>query len=284
MLKNLLICAVVTAAAALIPVLGGLYAVPASNTDTGVELPILMYHSVLKNSELSGKYIVTPKTLEEDIEYLEKNGYTTVSMQSVIDYVDNDAPLPEKPVMLTFDDGSYNNYEYVLPILEKHNAHGIFCVVGKYTDDYTSMNEANTAYGYMRWIEVYNMSVNEHTELANHSYNFHKYGGGRNGSKKRPGEGSADYKELFRADTEKVQNGFKANSVTPPVIYAYPFGAYSKESLDVLKSMGFRATLTCNEGVNIITHNPECLYLLKRNNRPSGVSSEQFLSKLINKE
>ena len=281
MLKKIIVCAVMLAAAAVLT-FGGISAVPAVNTDTGVELPILMYHSVLKDSELSGKYIVTPELLEQDIEYLEKNGYTSVSMRSVTDYVDNGTPLPEKPVMLTFDDGCYNNYEYVLPILEKHNAHGIFCVVGKYTDDYTSINEANTAYGYMRWIEVHNMSVNPHAELANHSYDFHRYGRGRNGSKKRANESGAEYKELFRADTQRVQNGFIKNSIDAPVIYAYPFGAYSKESFDVLKSMGFRATLTCNEGINIITRSPESLYLLKRNNRPSGISSEQFLGKLLN--
>lgn len=268
-------------AAAIFSALAGIAAVPAVNTDTGIELPILMYHSVLKNSELSGKYIVTPSLLESDIEYLEKNGYTTVSMQAVIDYVQNGTPLPEKPIMLTFDDGCYNNYEYVLPMLEKHNAHGIFCIVGKYTDDYTDINEANTAYGYMRWIEVHNISKNPHAELAHHSYDLHKLGG-RNGTKKRFGESMAEYKKVFETDTQKLTDSFTAHSVTPPVIYAYPFGAYSKESFKLLENMGFRATLTCNEGINIITRTPECLYLLKRNNRPSGISSEQFLGNLLN--
>lgn len=280
MIKKIILC-LSGLSAVLLAVFCGVSSVPAINENIGRELPIFMYHSVLKDSELSGKYIITPELLEKDIEYLEKNGFTTVSMQEVIDYVDNGTALPEKPVMLTFDDGCYNNYEYVLPILEKHNAHGIFCIVGKYTDYYTDINEANAAYGYMRWIDVYNMSVNPHSETANHSYDFHKFGGGRNGSKKRAGESTAEYKKIFRDDTEKLQDRFRINSVEAPVIYAYPFGAYSKESFDVLKDMGFRATFTCNEGINIITHNPDCLYLLKRNNRPSGVSSEEFFGKIM---
>lgn len=281
MLKKIILCIFMLSAAAA-SVFAGISAVPAMTADSGIELPILMYHSVLKDSTLSGKYVITPTLLESDIEYLEKNGYTTVSMQSVIDYTDHGTPLPEKPIMLTFDDGCYNNYEYVLPILEKHNAHGIFCIVGKYTDDYTDINEASCAYGYMRWIELLNMSVNPHAELANHSYDLHKFGNGRNGTKKRIGESTAEYKKLFRNDTQKLTDGFKAHSADAPVIYAYPFGAYSRESFDVLKNMGFRATLTCNEGINIITRNPDCLYLLKRNNRPSGISSEQFLGSLLN--
>lgn len=282
MSKKIIFWVAVFAAAVIVTVIGGISAVPAMNTANGIELPILMYHSVLKDSSLSGKYIVTPELFEKDIEYLEKNGYTTVSMSEVIDFVDNGTPLPEKPVMLTFDDGCYNNYEYVLPILAKHNAHGIFCIVGKYTDDYTDINEANIAYGYMRWIEVHNMSLSPYAEIANHSYDLHKTGGMRNGSKKRFDESKNEYERIFREDTLRVRDGFLKHSIIPPVIYAYPFGAYSKESFDILKDMGFRATLTCNEGINIITQNPECLYLLKRNNRPSGISSERFLGDLLN--
>ena len=162
--------------------------IPAINNNVNVELPIIMYHSVLKDSELSGKYIITPEILISDLEYLKENGYTSITAKQLIDYTDNGTPLPEKPILLTFDDGCYNNYEYVLPILKNYDAHGIFSIVGKYTDDYTSTNEVSTAYGYMRWIDVYNLSQSEHSEIANHSYDFHKYTNDRRASKKRTWE------------------------------------------------------------------------------------------------
>ena len=256
-------------------------AVPAVSQNDGIALPIVMYHSVLKNTELSGKYIITPDCFINDIKYLKEHGYTSISMRRLIDYVDNGTPLPEKPVMLTFDDGSYNNYEYVLPILEEYDEHAIFCIVGKYTDDCTETNEANPAYGYMRWIDVYNMYSNSHAEIANHSYDFHKYSEGRNGSKKNKWENPEKYKEIFRKDTLKLQNGCLSRLKFAPIIYAYPFGAYSKESLDVLKELGFRSSLTCNEGVNIITRNPDDLFFLKRYNRPNDISSQAFFSKML---
>ena len=47
-----------------------------------------------------------------------------------------------------------------------------------------------------------------------------------------------------------------------PIIYTYPFGAYSEETTDMLKSMGFKMSLTCNEGINHIT-DADSLFMLK---------------------
>lgn len=250
----------------------------AMNTSDEIELPIIMYHSVLKDTDLSGKYIVTPDILDEDITYLEELGYTSVPISAVIDYVENGTALPEKPFLLTFDDGCYNNYGYVLPILEKHGAHALFCVVGEYTDMYTESGVANLTYGYMRWSEIGELVKSPYAELANHSYGFHSNTNGRNGSKRNPNEELSTYLDIFREDTEKAQSRFKEYTDFTPIVYAYPFGAYSEESFDILKEMGFKATISCNEGINIITRDSECLYLLKRYNRPSGISSDEFFA------
>lgn len=251
---------------------------PVMNNADGIELPVIMYHGVLKDSDLSGKYVITPSELEEDMTYLEQLGYTSVSMLDVINYIENGGSLPDKPIILTFDDGCYNNYGYVLPILEAHNAHAIFCIVGEYTDQYSESDIANMTYGYMRWKEISELADSPYAELANHSYAFHSNTNGRNGSQRNPGENIDVYREIFRADTEKAQNRFIENTGFAPYIYAYPFGAYSEESSDILKDMGFKATLSCNEGINIITHDSDCLYLLKRYNRPSGIASADFFS------
>lgn len=252
-----------------------------NSTQGLAELPIVMYHSVLKDTQLSGKYVITPTQLRKDIEYLYENGYTTVSMAQVTDYVENSAPLPEKPVMLTFDDGCYNNYGYVIPILDELDAHAVFSIVGKYTDSYSESGAANLTYGYMRWCDVREAMRNEHIEFANHSYDFHNNNAGRNGSKRNKGESKDSYMAVFENDTAKMQERFKEETDFEPDIYCYPFGAYSPESFDILKKMGFKASFSCNEGVNILTHDSECLYLLKRFNRPSGISSEEFFKKLL---
>lgn len=245
-----------------------------------VSLPIIMYHSVLKDTDLSGKYVITPETLKSDIRYLKENGYTFLSAEELIAFVDSNsnAKLPDKPIMLTFDDGFYNNYGYVMPILDECDAKAIISVVGSYTDEYSDSNIANLTYGYLRWTDIYDMFIDKRVEVANHSYNFHSNTGSRNGSKKKKGEDLETYKNLFYEDTQKAQDRFMTKTGFSPIIYTYPFGAYSEETTDILKSMGFKMSLSCNEGINNISKDPNSLFLLKRYNRPSGISTADFFA------
>ena len=249
------------------------------NISDGVDMPIIMYHSVLKDTDLSGKYIVTPDTLKNDINFLKNKGYTFVSAQELIDYTNGTSKLPDKPVMLTFDDGFYNNYGYVMPILSEYDAKAVISVVGSYTDEYSKSNIANMTYGYVRWSEVYDMFIDKRVEVGNHSYDFHSNNHGRNGSKRNSGESEDTYKNIFVDDTQKAQDRFMTKTGFAPIIYTYPFGAYSEETTDMLKSMGFKMSLTCNEGINHIT-DADSLFMLKRYNRPSGISTADFFAKM----
>lgn len=248
--------------------------------EESIPLPIIMYHSILKDTSLSGKYVITPNTLDNDIKYLHSMGYTTVSMAEVIDYVENNNPLPEKPVMLTFDDGCYNNLFYAVPILKNNNARGIFSIVGIYTEEYSKSGESNISYGYLKWNDIYEMYLSPNCEIGNHSYNFHNTTS-RKGSQKNSNESIEDYTRIFTQDTLKVQEECYNKCGFYPQIYTYPYGIYSNESIDIIKQLGFKASFSCVEGINSITHNNDCLYLLKRYNRPSGPSSSEFFRNII---
>ena len=66
--------------------------------------------------------------------------------------------------------------------------------------------------------------------------------------------------------------------------YTYPIGACSKERETLLKSMGFRCTLGCEERVNTVPRNPACLFELGRFNRPAGQSTERFLHRAVGED
>ena len=102
--------------------------------EKGITLPVIMYHSLLKDPARSGKYILPPDVLREDLQYLKGKGYQTVTMNEVIGYVSGEGILPEKPVLITFDDGFYNNLTYLLSILEEYDAKAVLSVVGEYAD------------------------------------------------------------------------------------------------------------------------------------------------------
>ena len=89
---------------------------------------------------------------------------------------------------------------------------------------------------------------------------------------------------VFGEDTEQTQTLITDAGLPAPTCYTYPFGACSKESETLLKSMGFRCTLGCEERVNTVTRNPDCLFELGRFNRPAGQSTERFLHRALGED
>ena len=251
-----------------------------AQTENAVAVPIVMYHSLLKSK--SGDYIVHPETLENDLKYIQSKGYTTITMTDLINYVYNDTPLPEKPIIITFDDGYYNNLGYAVPLLHKYNMKAVISIVGQYTDTFSKADEANLNYGHLRWKDINELINDGCIEFQNHTYNLHSIKNGRKGAKKLSYESLEQYNTLLTNDITKLQNEFKENcNGYAPNTFTYPYGAISKDSIPIIKELGFKASLSCVSGINYITKDPECLYLLKRNNRKYGTSSEKFFSKLL---
>ena len=246
----------------------------------GIKVPIIMYHSVLNSK--SGKYIISPEELEEDFKYIKDNRYTAVTMTDLINYVYNDATLPEKPIVITFDDGFYNNYYYVIPLLEKYNLKAVISILGRYTDRDSAVNDTNINYTYLRWIDINILMLKGIVEFQNHSYDLHSTKG-RNGAKKKWTESLEEYKDALGKDVLKLQIEFKDICNYTPNTFTYPLGAISKESDEILKEFGFKATLGCQEGINYITKDKNCLYTLKRYNRSGNTTTEKFFNKIEKK-
>lgn len=238
-----------------------------------------MYHSILKSQK--GDYIISPTTFEQDLQYIQEKGYTTITISDLINYVYNDNPIPEKSIIITFDDGHYNNYGYAVPLLKKYNMKAVISIVGKYTDTYSETNETNLNYSYLRWVDIKELIDDGTIEFQNHSYDLHDNLHGRKGSMKKYNEATEDYQIVLSEDLMKLQNEFEEKTGYIPTTYTYPYGAISKDSFGIIKDLGFKSSLSCSSGVNYITKDPDCLYMLKRNNRTSSANREKFFSKLL---
>ncbi|MCL2370888.1 MAG: polysaccharide deacetylase family protein, partial [Firmicutes bacterium] len=136
--------------------------------DEGVRVPVIMYHSILKSR--SGKFVVSPAVLEADMLYLIKQGYTTVFTQDVIDYVKGLGELPEKPIIVTFDDGFYNNMVYALPIFNELGLKGVINIVGHYADKAVEEGDNNPNYSHLSWEQMRELSKSGVFEIGNHTY------------------------------------------------------------------------------------------------------------------
>ena len=251
----------------------------ASKPADGIVVPILMYHEV--KYEKSGKDAITPWEMRSDLTWLGAEGYTAVTMADLIAYADGRGGLPEKPIVLSFDDGYLNNYIFLFPMLKQYDTKVVLSIIGKSADDFTETPSSNVDFAHATWPQLAEMSNSGLVELQNHSYNLHSITTKRYGSLKRPGESVETYEKVLTEDITKLQDEIRAHTGTTPTTFAYPYGRVSKEADPILRKLGFRATLTCNYGVNVITRDPGCLYGLRRICREHGVSAKKALGEAM---
>lgn len=244
----------------------------------GACIPVLMYHSILKDPAAAGKYVVSPQTLEADLRYLKEHGYTTVRCSDLVNYVCNGTPLPKKAIMITFDDGHKNNLSYALPILEKLDMCAVVSVVGKYSETFSASEDHNPSYAYLSWEEIRALCASGHVEIANHSYDMHSQSA-RKGTMKRHGEDKQSYAQALKADLQKTQRLLYDNCAIEPIAFVYPFGSVCEDSKAVIRDMGFLLSFGCAEKVNYIT-DADSLYCMGRFNRPSGLSTQEFMQRI----
>lgn len=243
-----------------------------------IQLPVIMYHSILRYSGKNNKYIITPELFEKDLIYIKKQGYTPVFMKDVIAFVDGKGRLPQKPIVLTFDDGYYNNYYYASPLLEKHNMKAVISVVGKMSDEYSDSPDKNPNYAHVSWDDILKMHLSGYWEIQNHSYNCHSYTD-RNGVSQVSNESYDHYRDFLISDIAHLQDKIAYVTGVTPSTFTYPFGAFNDNTDEILKEIGFKATLSCTEGVSTVSKgDPDCLFKLKRHLRPPDIAPADFFT------
>lgn len=238
---------------------------PASGDETEppVCLPIIMYHEI-KYRKL-GKDAISPWEFESDLKYLKNNGYTAITIDDLLDYYDNGAPLPEKPVMLTFDDGYLSTRHFALPLLEQYDMKIVLSLIVKDTDDFSDTPDNNLDYAHLTWDQLNHMLDSGRVEVQNHAYKLHRITKNRYGCGLKKGESLSQYEAVVTEDLQKAQERITTMTGRTPAAFAYPYGRYNDALDAILRKLGFRATLSCRYGVNLLTRTePDRLFGLKR--------------------
>ena len=241
-----------------------------------VLLPVLMYHEVRYDDP--GKDAILPEEMERDLQYLQREGYTTVLMEDVVAFVYAGKSLPEKPILLTFDDGYESSYRRLFPLLKRYGAKAVISVIGKSADEFSLMPEQGGPYVHASWKELLEMRDSGCIELQNHSYDLHHESGGEQGCRRRWGENDFDYEDRIRRDVDRLQEELYRRTDALASTFAYPYGFYSNELEGIMEECGFLATLTCDFGMNRLTRDPDCLRRMKRICRSHGADLEKLLS------
>lgn len=240
-----------------------------------VYLPIIMYHDIKKYN--SGKDIINPGEFESDLKYLKENNYTTVTMEDVISYVYEGTPLPENPIMITFDDGYLTTYRYAYPLMVEYDAKIVLSIIGKSTDDFTRVGDDHLEYAHLTWPLLNEMLESGLIEIQNHTYNLHSTRAGRVGCKQKKGESLTDYEAVLSEDVLKLQTEIVDMTGIAPTTFTFPYGEYSDNTVEIIKKLGFKAALTCDYGINKITGDKDSLFYLKRICRSHSYPIDELL-------
>ncbi|MDD3172810.1 MAG: polysaccharide deacetylase family protein [Herbinix sp.] len=238
-----------------------IYTVSSSQKIT-ITVPIIMYHQV-KNNGL-GKDVISPYEFETDLQYLSENNYTTITMFELIDYVYNDEELPPNPIILSFDDGYLSTYKNVFPLLQKYNMKIVLSIVGKSVDDFSKVVDNNIEHAHLTWNQINEMEQSGLVEIQNHTYNMHKIFNGRYGCGQKNNESLTNYEKVITEDVLTFQERLQTMLEILPSTFTYPYGKYNDNTDQILKKLGYKATLSCSYGVNLINKDPEKLFGLKR--------------------
>lgn len=241
-------------------------------------LLVLMYHQLLPSKHT--QYIIDPELFRQDLKRLTEAGYQSVTTQDVIDYVYSEKDLPDKPVLITFDDGHYNNLYYGSEILQDYGFTALLSVVGSFCETTTKTETGgHVTYSYLTFPEIRKMAKNGPFEFGNHTYRMHQFKP-RFGIQQKPGESDEDYQKALLADVRKLQDLFAKECQVTTHVFAFPFGAYSPLAVQTLRKEGFLMMLTCNEGISILKKgDPTCLDHIKRYNRSSSLNLDRLLEK-----
>jgi len=198
------------------------YASAQTATSTlSVKVPILVYHSVRPYypgiTKLVKEFTVPPDIFDDQLKYLRDNGFTPITPNDLTNYLVAGKALPQKPFMITLDDGWRNQFRYAFPILKKYNDPGVFYIYSNVIDKKV----------FLTWDEVKNMA-NANMIIGSHT-------------KSHPELPKIVDDKVLRQEIVDSKKIIEAKTGKPVDDFAYPFGEYNDHAVDLVVQAGYKS-------------------------------------------
>jgi len=254
--------------------------IPDSDTPEAVTVPILMFHD-LKTCE-GGTWSISEEKFRDILQYLLDNGYTPVFLEDLVKFMDGEAALPSKPVVITLDDGYYSNYSIALPIItELCVPVTIFLCCGLVRADGVQPNTDAYILSKMSREELTIMQASPYVQIQSHTYALH----GENYSCSTTArdnilpladEDADTYKAVFSSDCILAESVLNRIGVKTQTAFSYPSGKHHVWAEEVLQERGYRISVTTDTGHRnrIIRGDSDSLRLLGRMNVNDSTTPE----------
>lgn len=201
------------------------YASAQTPTSTlSIKVPILIYHSVRPYypgiTKLVKEFTVPPDVFEDQLKYLHDNGFTPITPDDLTNYLTSGKSLPQKPFMITLDDGWRNQFNYAFPVLKKYNDHAVFYI---YSDVIGKKH-------FLTWDEVKNMA-NANMIIGGHTKSHPELSKIVDDNALR--QEIVGSKKIIEDHLGKTLNDF-----------AYPFGKYNDHVVSMVAQAGYKSART----------------------------------------
>lgn len=208
---------------------GPLSAQAGDGTRRRIRVPILMYHYISEPPEDADEYrtdlSVPPERFRQQLQYLKDHGFTTIDFYDLSLAVTARKELPEKPIILSFDDGYLDNYQYAFPMLREFGFSGTFFIVTEFVDTQTP--------GYMTWAMIEEMAA-AGMRIENHS--------------KTHADMTAQERDGLLWQIRGAQETLAAHLGYAPRFFCYPGGRYDEDTIAMLQELDFWGAVTTSGG------------------------------------
>ena len=194
-------------------------------------VPILAYHNFSKSS--ANKMVVSESAFEEQMKFLKENGYSVITLDQLLDFLDFKEQIPEKSVVITIDDGWKSNIDITFPILKKY---GFPATLFVYTD-FIGGKKALT-WKQIKKLEEDGFDIQCHTKTH------------RNLTKLKREEPFNEYFRSLQIEISQPKRVIKSKLNKECIYLAYPYGTTNNLVIALLKRHGYRAAFTVNRGGN----------------------------------
>ena len=246
-MKKTILRTVVSVALALLCTVG-------SCSAQGKRLPILMYHDLTTDPAKTNSMTITADRFRLDMEFLQQFGYTPLLPRDLIAIHEGRQAMPDKPVMVTFDDGYRSNYELAYPVLTET---GMKAVVAVVASNIRSDAEALQPRSSMTWGELHEMAGSGVFEIGSHTYDLHnpQYGGaaaldGIDGVMRLRHETRDQYRARVGTDLKtSVQMIREMTGQITVNYFSFPYGGWDAWMPELLAQQGIRVTTLTNPGM-----------------------------------
>lgn len=229
---------------------------------TEKKIVALAYHDVVERKDQLTSDGVTLDTLINHFEWLLASGFQPVSISDLIAARAGEKTLPDKPVLLCWDDGYTSFSTHVLPLLKAYNFPAVLALVG----EWMSASENGTVlYGdsyvprdkFLSWQQVMAVQQSGLVEIASHSMNLHSALLADSSGDMLPAtithgfdqeisqyESNVEYRERIRMDLESNSRLIALHLGERPRVMVWPFGRYNEVALEIAHDVGMEVTLT----------------------------------------